>query len=99
MGQGITGGTRKILAEAIQVMPPEEWKVYCVARLNDEFKASPNKFFLEDGWRRYQDKVKDAKKEKQYVEEKRKEAEERRAVRPSEPPEDFKEFVRNFKKK
>ena len=43
-GQGITGGTRRILAEAIHVMDIEDWKVYCDARLVDEYKASPNKF-------------------------------------------------------
>jgi len=99
IGQGITGGTRKILAEAIHVMEPEEWKRYCDARLNDEFKASPNKFFLEDGWRRYQDDVKaiDAEKKKDVA--RRKETEKRAALPDNEAPAEFKEFVKNFKRK
>ena len=98
-GQGITGGTRKILAEAIDVMDIEEWKIYCDARLKDEYKASPNKFFLEDGWRRYQGKAKDKKKEIKQAESRRKEAEERKSLPQEEAPEDFKEFVKDFGKR
>ena len=97
-GQGITTGTREILAEAIGVMDVEEWRVYCEARLIDEYKAAPNKFFLEDGWRRYQDAVKVKAKEQKQAESKRKEVEERKSLPSEEAPEDFKEFVKNFGK-
>lgn len=99
IGQGITGGTRKILSEAIHVMEPEEWKHYCDARLNDEFKASPNKFFLEDGWRRYQDDVRAIEAEKKKDVARRKETEKRAALPDNEAPAEFKEFVKNFKRK
>jgi len=99
IGQGITGGTRTILAEAIDVMDVEEWKIYCDARLKDEYKAAPNKFFLEDGWRRYQDKAKDKKKEIKHVESRRKEAKERASLPKEEAPAEFKEFVKSFGKR
>ena len=98
-GQGITGGTRKILAEAIGVMAVEEWKIYCEARLEDEYKAAPNKFFLEDGWRRYQDKAKTKNKETKQAESRRKEAKERASLPKEEAPAEFKEFVRDFGKR
>ena len=99
MGEGVTTGTRKILAEAIHIMDVEEWKIYCDARLNDEFKAAPNKFFLEDGWRRYQDKAKAKNKENKQAESRRKEAEERKSLPKAEAPEEFKEFVKDFGKR
>jgi len=98
-GQGITGGMRKILAEAIDVMDIEEWKIYCDARLKDEYKAAPRKFFLEDGWRRYQDKAKDKKKEVQHAESRRKEVKERASLPKQEAPAEFKEFVKDFGKR
>ena len=99
LGAGITTGTRKILAEAIRIMDVEEWKVYCEARLNNEFKAAPSKFFLEDGWRRYQDKAKAKSKETKQVESRRKEVEERKSLPQEEAPEEFKEFVKTFGKR
>jgi len=99
MGEGVTTGTRKILAEAIHIMDIEEWKLYCDARLEDEYKAAPNKFFLEDGWRRYQDKAKAINKETKLVESRRKEAEERKSLPQEEAPEEFKEFVKSFGKR
>ena len=99
MGEGVTTGTRKILAEAIHIMDVEEWKIYCDARLEDEYKAAPNKFFLEDGWRRYQDKAKAINKETKLVESRRKEAEERKSLPQEEAPEEFKEFVKTFGKR
>ena len=99
MGEGVTTGTRKILAEAIHIMDVEEWKIYCDARLSDEFKAAPGKFFLEDGWRRYQDKAKAKNKENKQAESRRKEAEERKSLPQEEAPEDFKEFVKDFGKR
>ena len=99
MGEGVTTGTRKILAEAIHIMDVEEWKIYCDARLNNEFKASPSKFFLEDGWRRYQDNAKAKNKENEQVESRRKEVEERKSLPQEEAPEDFKEFVKDFGKR
>jgi hypothetical protein len=98
-GQGITGGTRKILAEAIRVMDVEEWKIYCDARLKDEYKAAPNKFFLEDGWRRYQDKAKKKNKEKKQAESRAEEAKERASLPKEEAPAEFKEFVKDFGKR
>ena len=98
-GQGITGGTRKILAEAIHVMDIEEWKIYCDARLKDEYKAAPNKFFLEDGWRRYQDKAKEKNKEVKQAESRRKETKERASLPKQEAPAEFKEFVKDFGKR
>ena len=98
MGEGITTGTRKILAEAIHIMDVEEWKIYCEARLNNEFKAAPNKFFLEDGWRRYQDNTRANNKENKQADTRRKEVEERRSLPEEEAPEDFKEFVKTFGK-
>jgi len=95
-GQGITGGTREILAEAIDVMDLEEWKIYCDARLIDEYKAAPRKFFLEDGWRRYQDKAKDKKKELKHAESRSREAKERASLPKQEAPAEFKEFVKDF---
>ena len=99
MGQGITGGMRKILAEAIQVMDAEEWRVYCEARLKDEFKAAPNKFFLEDGWRRYQDSAKEIVKENTHVEARREETKQRAEMPEQEAPDEFKEFVKDFGKR
>ena len=98
MGGGITTGTRKILAEAIHIMDVEEWKIYCDARLNDEFKAAPSKFFLEDGWRRYQDDAKVKTNENKQAESRRKEVEERKSLPKEEAPKEFKEFVKNFGK-
>ena len=99
MGEGITTGTRKILVEAIDLMDVEEWKIYCDARLEDEYKAAPNKFFLEDGWRRYQDKAKTKNTETKQADSRRKEAEERRSLPQEEAPDDFKEFVKNLGKR
>jgi hypothetical protein len=99
IGQGITGGMRKILAEAIDVMDVEEWKIYCDARLEDEYKASPRKFFLEDGWRRYQDKAKDKKKEIKHAESRSREVKERASLPKQEAPAEFKEFVKDFGKR
>ena len=99
MGEGVTTGTRKILAEAIRIMDVEEWKIYCDARLEDEYKASPSKFFLEDGWRRFQDKTKAKNKETKQVESRRKEAEERKLLPQEEAPDEFKEFVKTFGKR
>jgi len=98
MGEGVTTGTRKILAEAIHIMDIEEWKLYCDARLEDEYKAAPNKFFLEDGWRRYQDNAKAKNKENKQAESRRKEVEERKSLPKEEAPKEFKEFVKNFGK-
>ena len=98
-GQGITGGTREILAEAIDVMDLEEWKIYCDARLIDEYKAAPRKFFLEDGWRRYQDKAKDKKKEIKHAESRSREVKERASLPKQEAPAEFKEFVKDFGKR
>ena len=99
IGQGITTSVRKILVDALEVMDVEEWKVYCEARLNDEFKAAPNKFFLEDGWRRYQDNVKEIVKEKTRTEDRREEAKQRAEMPEEEAPEEFKEFVKSFGKR
>ena len=99
MGEGVTTGTRKILAEAIGIMDVEEWRIYCEARLDDEFKAAPNKFFLEDGWRRYQDKVKAKNKEKKQAESRRKDTVKRQSLPREEAPDEFKEFVKSFGKK
>ena len=99
MGEGITTGTRKILVEAIDLMDVEEWKIYCDARLEDEYKAAPNKFFLEDGWRRYQDKAKTKNTETKQADSRRKETEERRSLPQEEAPDDFKEFVKNLGKR
>jgi len=99
IGQGITSGMRKILAEAIDIMDVEEWKIYCDARLKNEYKAAPNKFFLEDGWRRYQDKAKEKKKETKQAESRQKEAKERASLPKEEAPAEFKEFVKGFGKR
>ena len=99
VGEGITTGTRKILAEAIHIMDVEEWKVYCEARMVSEFKAAPRKFFLEDGWRRYQTEAKAKNKETKQVESRRKETEERKSLPQEEAPKEFKEFVKNFGKR
>ena len=99
MGEGVTTGTRKILAEAIHIMDIEEWRAYCEARLKDEYKAAPNKFFLEDGWRRYQDKAKAKNKEKNHTASIQKEAEQRSRLPKKEAPEEFKEFVKTFGKR
>ena len=80
-------------------MDIEEWKLYCDARLEDEYKAAPNKFFLEDGWRRYQDQAKAKNKETKQVESRRKEAEERKSLPQEEAPDEFKEFVKTFGKR
>ena len=99
MGESVTSKTRKILAEALDIMGVEEWKAYCDARLNDEYKASPNKFFLEDGWRRFQDKAKTNNKETKQADTRRKEAEERKSLPQGEAPDEFKEFVKTFGKR
>ena len=96
MGQYCTVSTRKILIEALKVMDVEEWKVFCDIRLNDKFKASPPKFFLEDGWRRYQDQVKDTEKETKRTESIKKETAKIKTMPIEDVPEDFKEFTRNF---
>ena len=77
-------------------MDLEEWKIYCDARLIDEYKAAPRKFFLEDGWRRYQDKAKDKKKELKHAESRSREAKERASLPKQEAPAEFKEFVKDF---
>ena len=99
MGESVTSKTRKILAEALNIMGVEEWRPYCDARLNDEYKASPNRFFLEDGWRRFQDKAKAEKKETKQADAKRKEAEERKSLPEAEAPDEFKEFVKTLGKR
>ena len=99
MGESVTSKTRKILAEALNIMGVEEWKTYCDARLNDEYKAAPNKFFLEDGWRRFQDKAKAKHKETKQADTRRKEAEERKSLPKEEAPDEFKEFVKTFGKR
>ena len=99
MGESVTSRIRKILIEALSVMDVEEWKVYCEARLKDEYKAAPNKFFLEDGWRRYQDDAKAKKKEHKQADTRRKEAEERKSLPEEEAPNEFKEFVKTLGKR
>ena len=99
MGDSVTSRTRKILAEAIHIMDVEKWKIYCEARLKDEYKAAPNKFFLEDGWRRYQDEAKAKTKDVKQVESRRKEAKDRDSLPQEEAPKEFKEFVKNFGKR
>ena len=99
MGESVTSRIRKILIEALGIMDVEEWKVYCEARLNDEYKAAPNKFFLEDGWRRYQDNAKAKKKEDKQAETRRKEVKERKSLPAGEAPTEFKEFVKTFGKR
>ena len=99
MGESVTSKIRKILAEALDIMDVEEWKTYCEARLNDEYKAAPNKFFLEDGWRRFQDKAKTKNKETKQADTRRKEAEERKSLPQEEAPDEFKEFVKTFGKR
>ena len=99
MGESVTTRIRKILIEALGIMDVEEWKIYCEARLNDEYKAAPNKFFLEDGWRRFQDKAKDKKKETKQADTRRKEVEERKSLPQEEAPDEFKEFVKTLGKR
>ena len=99
MGESVTSKTRKILAEALNIMGVEEWKTYCDARLNDEYKAAPNKFFLEDGWRRFQDKAKAKHKETKQADTRRKEVKERRSLPEEEAPDEFKEFVKTLGKR
>ena len=99
MGESVTSRIRKILIEALGIMDVEEWKVYCEARLNDEYKAAPSKFFLEDGWRRYQDNAKAKKKEHKQADTRRKEAEERKSLPEEEAPNEFKEFVKTLGKR
>jgi len=99
MGESVTSRIRKILAEALDIMDVEEWKIYCEARLKDEYKAAPNKFFLEDGWRRFQDKAKVKQKETKQADTRRKEAEERKSLPQEGAPDEFKEFVKNFGKR
>ena len=99
MGESVTSRIRKILIEALGIMDVEEWKVYCEARLNDEYKAAPNKFFLEDGWRRYQDNAKAKKKETKQAETRRKEVKERKSLPQEGAPDEFKEFVKTFGKR
>jgi hypothetical protein len=99
MGESVTSRIRIILIEALSVMDVEEWKVYCEARLKDEYKAAPNKFFLEDGWRRYQDDAKAKKKEHKQADTRRKEVEDRKSLPEEEAPEEFKEFIKTFGKR
>ena len=99
MGESVTSKTRKILSEALDIMDVEKWKIYCEARLNDEYKAAPNKFFLEDGWRRFQDKAKVKHKETKQADTRRKEAEERKSLPVGEAPDEFKEFVKTLGKR
>jgi len=99
MGESITTGTREILSEAIRLMDVEEWKIFCEARLDDEYKAAPRKFFLEDGWRRYQEDVKIKNKEVKRIETIKKEVRERQSLPEEEAPEEFKEFVKDFGKR
>ena len=99
MGESVNSKTRKILAEALNIMGVEEWKTYCDARLNDEYKAAPNKFFLEDGWRRFQDKAKAKHKETKQADTRRKEVKERRSLPEEEAPDEFKEFVKTLGKR
>ena len=99
LGQGITSEMRKILAEALDVMDVEEWKKYCESRFNDEFKAAPNKFFLQDGWRRYQDDAKEIVKEEKKQEVRIKKAEHIAKMPDVEAPNEFKEFVKSFGKR
>ena len=100
MGESVTSRIRKILIEALGIMDVEEWKVYCEARLKDEnYKAAPNKFFLEDGWRRYQDDAKAKKKEHKQADTRRKEAKERKSLPEEEAPNEFKEFVKTLGKR
>ena len=98
MGQSITEPMRKIMAKALAVMDVEDWKKYCDLRMQDEYQSSPTKFFLEDGWRRYQDKAKPA--EPDQVKKNREEAVERASMPHVAPPEDFKkEIVKIFGKR
>jgi len=99
MGESVTSKIRKILAEALDIMDVEDWKIYCDARLKDEYKAAPNKFFLEDGWRRFQDKAKVKQKETKQADTRRKEAEERKSLPQEGAPDEFKEFVKTFGKR
>jgi len=99
MGESVTSKIRNILSEALNIMDVEEWKIYCDARLNDEYKAAPNKFFLEDGWRRFQDKAKVKHKETKQADNRRKEAEERKSLPQEGAPDEFKEFVKTFGKR
>jgi len=99
MGESVTSKTRKILAEALNIMGVEEWKTYCDARLNDEYKAAPNKFFLEDGWRRFHDKAKAKHKETKQADTRRKEVEDRKSLPQEEAPTEFKEFVKTLGKR
>lgn len=99
MGESVTSRIRKILAEALDIMDVEEWKIYCEARLEDEYKAAPNKFFLEDGWRRYQDNVKAKNKETKQADTRRKEVEDRKSLPQEEAPTEFKEFVKTLGKR
>jgi len=99
MGQGITSKMKNILSEALDVMGVEEWKLYCEARIIDEYKTSPYKFFLEDGWRKYQDKEKEKYKEVKQADTRRKEVEERRSLPEEEAPDEFKEFVKTLGKR
>ena len=98
MGQSITEPMRKITAKALDVMDVEDWKKYCDLRLQDKYQSSPTKFFLEDGWRRFQDKPK--AKEPEYIKKKKQEASERASMPHVTPPEDFKkELVKIFGKR
>ena len=99
MGESVTSRIRMILIEALGIMDVEEWKAYCEARLKDEYKAAPNKFFLEDGWRRYQDDAKAKNKEIKQADTRRKEAEERKSLPEEEAPNEFKEFVKTLGKR
>ena len=99
MGGGITPATKKILIGAVKVMDPEEWRVYCDIRLNDTFKSSPYKFFLEEGWRRYQDQVKEKENEIKRTESVKKKVKEIKENPIEEVPDEFKEFVKNFGKR
>jgi len=99
MGGGITPATKKILVGAIKVMDPDKWKVYCDLRLNDTFKSSPYKFFLEEGWRRYQDQVKEKQNEIKRTESIKSTIKEIKEKPVEEVPDEFKEFVKNFGKR
>ena len=58
-----------------------------------------NKFFLEDGWSRFQAKAKAKHKETKQADTRRKEAEERKSLPQGEAPDEFKEFVKTFGKR
>lgn len=60
MGQGLTPDIKKIIREALETInpDPEFWKPFCDNRLLDKkpkFRSGLKTFFLEDGYRRYED--------------------------------------------